>query len=87
MTLDLDAAFLAGFIVGTYDLRGESELPAYIKPYIERVMLKKDHFVGVNKMVAPDYHYTPQNPIEGENTGCIHHRHQSKEEVRCNGLV
>lgn len=38
MTADLDAAFLAGFIVGTFDLRGDADVPAYVKPYIDRVM-------------------------------------------------
>jgi hypothetical protein len=38
MTLECDAAFLAGFIVGTYDLRGDSAPPAYIQPFLDRVM-------------------------------------------------
>lgn len=38
MTLERDAAFLAGFIVGTYDLKGEQAPPAYLKPFLDRVL-------------------------------------------------
>lgn len=34
----LDAAFLCGFIAGTYDLKGDQGPPAYIQPYIDRIM-------------------------------------------------
>lgn len=34
----IDAAFLAGFIVGTYDLKGESQPPEFIRAAIDRAM-------------------------------------------------
>jgi hypothetical protein len=38
MTLERDAAFLAGFIVGTYDLRGDAAPPVYIQPFLDRIL-------------------------------------------------
>lgn len=38
MTLERDAAFLAGFIVGTYDLKGEQSPPTFLMPFLDRVL-------------------------------------------------
>ena len=38
----IDAAFLAGFIVGTYDLKGESQPPEFIRAAIDRAMKSSD---------------------------------------------
>lgn len=33
-----DAMFLAGFLVGTYDLKGDAGVPACIQPFIDRII-------------------------------------------------
>ena len=38
MTLEREAVFLAGFLLGTYDLKGEQEPPAVLKPFLDRVL-------------------------------------------------
>lgn len=38
MSVRDDAIFLAGFVVGTYDLRDDSRPPAYIQSFIERIV-------------------------------------------------
>lgn len=43
MSTDKDAAFLCGFIAGTYDLKGDGKLPDLIQPYVDRIMGAPPH--------------------------------------------
>ncbi|MDE2106833.1 MAG: hypothetical protein KGL39_56985 [Patescibacteria group bacterium] len=40
--LALDAAFLAGFIAGQYDIKGEAQPPVFLMPVIESVLKNGD---------------------------------------------
>lgn len=99
MTLELDAAFLAGFITGTYDLKGEQQLPAYIKPFIDRCLTsgfppsndaKKEEVCSIkpSKSAIPnhvdDKRVANIQPADARNLAVAIVK-ASEEETRCNG--